>query len=332
MTTKEEVNLETYRKNPRQLKPLMKQELLKPSGDFQPILEAVINDPRLRLEIRDQRFNVYYKGGSLMRISGSKPPWTLEFDKKYFKGKDCELPTTLPKLFLSIADTHAWITAFPGLMRGMDAWFKPHSKSEKDAEQHPRERIHCQAMATANSNMAAILSTDYLVLDLEYQWAHRRFDMVAAKRHRTVDDTTGWVEPDLVFIEVKSEYSACSGTAGLGDHASDYRDIIKAKGGKSVLGIKQEFKEVITQKTDLGLLDKSFGFKSFSLGVPELLIVFVNIDPNASSLQTSMQEVQAVAESLGNDARIRFMQLVSPNYVMTAKAVLPMERPIAESK
>jgi len=313
MTTKQQVNLNTYRKRPRELAKSM-MEALGPVGDLHPLLDAVAKDRRLRFEIRHRRFNVYYDGGTLMRVDGRERPWVLHFDENYFNGGALK-PPTLPTQFSAIKDAHAWVKAFPDLMTGMDAWWNLHPKDE---------RRHCQAMAAANSRMAGPPPADYLVLDLEYQWAQRRFDMVAAKRRSTKDDATGWAEPDLVFVEVKSELSACYGKSGLGDHASDYRDIITSSDGRHVKDIKREYENVIAQKTRLGLLDVSLGFSRFSLSIPELLLVFVD-------LEAPLLEVRKVSDALSRAAHIRFMRLDSPDYVMTADAAVSLEELVAES-
>jgi hypothetical protein len=202
----------------------------------------------------------------------------------------------------------------------MEDWWSRHPKGK---------RAHCQVMAAANSRMAP--SPDYLVLDLEYEWARRRFDMVAAKRRRTEDDATGWAEPDLVFVEVKCEYGACSGTSGLSTHAHDYRDIITASDGRCFRDIKLEFAKVVAQKVRLGLFDRSLGFRRFSPAVPELLVILVDLDPNASSMRAPFSEVREVSDALGDSARIRCMRLDPRDYKMTADAAVSVERFVAES-
>jgi hypothetical protein len=320
MTTKQQVDLDTYRKSPRLLAEPM-EAALTPGGGLHPVLVAVAHDHRLRLDIRHRRFNVYYGGGTLMRVDGRERPWALHFDEKYFKGGALQ-PPTLPTQFSAIANADAWVQAFPYLIAGMDDWWARHPKIE---------RAHCQAMAAANSGMAGPPPADYLVLDLEYQWAQRRFDMVAARRRPTEHDATGWAEPDLVFVEVKSDYSACSGISGLGDHARDYCDIITAHGGLRAQGIKLEFEDVIAQKVRLGLLDPSLGVRRFSPAVPELLVVFVDLDPNVPPLLAPLGEVMAVSKALADAAHIHFMRLNSPDYCMTADAAVSPERLTAES-
>jgi hypothetical protein len=310
MTKKQDVDFNTYRKNPRMLEKQMMDEL-KPGGDLHPILVAVAEDHQLRLEIRDHRFNVYYRGGNLMRVDGSKSPCVLDFDEKYFSGGETKLPP-LPKQLLGIENAKTWVEAFPILRAGMDKWMgkrlKKYLKSERD---------HCQEIATVNSGMSGPPPGDYLVLDLEYEYGRRRFDMIAAKRRRTEDDATGWVEPDLVFIEVKSAPSACSGKSGLRDHALDYQHIIAKWDRPHAKDIKQEYESVITQKSLLGLLDRSLGFKCFSLAVPKLLLVFVDLDLNDPGLQTPLREAREILGALNNVAHILFMVLDSnKTYVM----------------
>jgi hypothetical protein len=319
MTTKQQVDLNIYRKEPRLLAEQM-EVALGPEGALRPVLVAVADDHQLRLDIRDRRFNVYYGGGNLMLVDGRKSPWALHFDEKYFKGGILQ-PPTLPTQFSAIDDANAWVQAFPSLIRSMDDWWTRHPKDE---------RTHCQAMAAANSGMVAPPSVDYLVLDLEYQWAQRRFDMVAAKRRRTEDDVTGWAEPDLAFVEVKCDYGACYGTSGLGAHAHDYRDIITASDGRSVRDIKLEYANVVAQKVRLGLFNRSLGFRRFSPAVPELLVVLVDLDPNATSMRVPLSKVREVSDALGDAARIRFMRLDPRDYKMTADAAMSLERLVAK--
>lgn len=252
----------------------------------------------------------------------------LHFDEKYFKGGVLK-PPKLPTQVSTNKDVHDWVKAFPDLIAGMDDWWKQHPKGEQ---------AYSHAMAAANSGMDGLPLGDYLVLDLEYQWAHRRLDMVAAKRRPTKKDAIGWAEPDLVLIEVKSENSACSGIAGLGDHARDYRDIITSSKGKHVQEIKLEYENVIAQKTQLGFLAKSLGFSRFSLSIPELLFVFVNLDPKHPSLVAPLCEVKKVSDALGDAAHIRFMRLKPldnfkpSDYFMTADAAVSLEKFVAEGK
>jgi hypothetical protein len=312
LTTKQQVDLGTYKKRPRLLTESMEHALC-PAGGLHPLLAAVTQDGRLRMDIRERRFNIYYAGGSLLSVDARRSPWAMHFDEKYFKGGSLE-PPALPGHYSTADDSRAWVETFPTLIHAMEDWW----------ERYPKvERAHCQAMAAANDAGTGLPTSDYLVLDLEYQWAQRRFDMIAAKRSPTKDDPAGWVEPDLVFVEVKSDYGACKGRSGLGDHARDYRDNIKAGGGTRVPDIKLEYENMIAQKRRLGLIADTLPFGRFSAAVPELLFVLVDLDPEAPPMAAPLAEVGEVANELGEAGHIRFMRLASPKYRMTAAAARP---------
>ncbi len=288
MTTKCQVNLDTYRKQPRRLS----NEMLKAlgsGGSLHPLLDAVRHDNRLRLEIRDGRFNIYYGGGSLLLVDGRVKPWTPKFDKKYFsKGK--LVPPSLPPDCVSLDAARKCVAVFPQLMAGMDHWWGECPKGE---------RAHCQALAATSADDGSDLG-DYVVLDLEYQWAQRRLDLVAAKRNQTQDDTTGWRTPHFVFVEVKCECNACYGSSGLCAHALDYKDIIEARHGHSAEDIKREFEGVIGQKRKLGLVDERFAFERFSEATPELLFVLIDLEP--SPLKNALVEVKSISDEIGEAA------------------------------
>ena len=313
MTTKREVDLDSYQKSARLLAESM-ETALGPGGGLHSLLLAVNRDARLRVDIRHRRFNVYYRGGSLLLVDGRKSPPILRFDRKYFRNEEHKLPS-LPPQFEKPDDIRAWIDAFPDLMKGMDGWWNRKS-AQKGAHDH--ERDHCQAMATANSARTSSPSTEYLVLDLEYQWAQRRFDMVAAKRRPTDADQTGWVEPDFVFVEVKSEYGACCGTSGIGAHIQDYQEIIGARDGLCVQSIKDEYQNLVTQKRCLRLLTSSLPFKQFSVRVPELLIVLVDLDPT---------DLRVCANTPDAGGGIRCMCLCAPDYAMTEDKFVTVPKP-----
>lgn len=305
MTKKHEVDLPSYRKAPRLLPPDL-ENALGAGGGLRGVLERVKQDDQLRLEIRDGRFNVYYGGGSLLNVDARKDPWEMRFDREYFRGSAQILPN-LPRQFRNSADSVAWVNAFQDLMKGMDAW----------RQANPRdERRHCQEMAKANSARAGPPSGDFCVLDLEYQWAQRRFDLIAARRRPTTDESTGWTEPSLVFIEVKSDERACTGPSGLAGHARDYQSIVEAPPLQAER-IREEFEAVIQQKRRLGLVHRDWPFQRFSLALPlELLIVFVGLKPRSPKVSSLLAGVNKVLDDLGDCGDIRFLRLEETDYVM----------------
>ena len=53
------------------------------SGLLKPVLDRVKKDDTLMLGIRDGYFNIYYRGGNLLRITEKQLSFDLFFDKKY---------------------------------------------------------------------------------------------------------------------------------------------------------------------------------------------------------------------------------------------------------
>ena len=300
MTKKNDVDLATYhnKRKPRLL-PKAMEDALGPGGMLNPVLRKVTGDAdqKLRLEIRDRRFNLYYRGGNLMLVDGrGKSSLSLHFDKKYFNHTTI-LPPDLPKECTAV-NVIRWLEAFPDLTAGMDRWWTHHPQGERD---------HCQKIATQNSGMLGRPAGDYLVLDLEYEYAKCRFDMIAAKRRITRNDPDGWEEPDLVFVEVKSAPGACAGVSGLEAHARDYRKIITSGDGQPITRIKEEYQDLIAQKMRLGLLGKDLGFKRFSSAVPELLFILVALDMKDPKLQTPLEKARDVLGLHANIAPGLFM-------------------------
>jgi hypothetical protein len=313
MTKKADVKLETYKKAPRCLSDQMKTALLD-GGDLAPVLEAVGNDDELRLDIRDECFNVYYGGGNLLKVSGRIAPWKMYFAEKYFAVGEAAAPK-LPDSCSSIEVARQWVDSFDALRAGMDSFWAKHGREERD---------HCQRMARANSALHPRVDSEYLILDIEYEWAHRRFDLIAARRNLTTADQTGWREPHLVFVEVKSGPAACGGNAGLAVHVTDYAAIVQAREGGSADEIKREFEGVVAQKKALGLIEDALPFERFSAEPLALLLVFANIDPVAANVSTYVQRAIEAADAKGLSDTLSVMRLSSDDYLMTEAKAQPL--------
>ncbi len=235
MTHKTDVDLETYRKRPRALEGEMVAALL--DGVLSPIRQAVLGDPSLRLEIRDRCFNVYYGGGNLVRVIRRKSQWEPHFDRKYYEG-NLSTPPDLPAVLGSSVASGVWTAAFPKLKEAMDRWWTHHSRGE---------RCDCQVLAQTNGERSGIPRSDYLVIDMEYQWAQRRFDLVAARRSPSATDATGWQHPVSPLIEVKCELGAVK-HPDRGDraaHVGDFASLVQARKGAAAEDIKKVFTAVV---------------------------------------------------------------------------------------
>ncbi len=316
MTKKCDVDLATYPKAPRALADGMIAELAA-GGGLHPIVEAVANDPEgaLRLDIREKRFNIYHKGGSLLCVDGRRRPWSMIFDSKYFDGSGREIPV-LPSNFTGAADAQAWCEAFPALRQGMiDWWGRVHAC---------QERADCQAIAKANGARDRLPAGDYFVLDLEYQWAQRRFDLVALRRVPTATDPGGWANPALTLVEVKSDIGPCRGSAGLAVHAQDYWSLVGAPESQ-LERIRNEFVGIFRQKQALGLITSNLRMDAIAPVAPELLIVFVKMQHQRRDIGSVARKMALKCPNQSGTGRIRFLELADAEAEMRESEVLKGE-------
>ena len=236
------------------------------------VTDMVTSDKSLCLELRGTSINVYYRGGSLMKISSSRSPMTysLDFNKNYFKGGI--VPFLPDSKINSKDDIERWIEIAPILKRSMDQ----HSRRRE-------EREFQQIILRDNNFGSSALQTDYYICDIEYASECGQYDMIAV--HWPSNGATRKVANDrrIAFIEVKYGDNALMNKSGLSAHIED---INKFAGDSNNLNmIKQEMVDVFNQKRRLGLITCNKDLRSFSDENPLLLLALVNHDPDSTTLR-----------------------------------------------
>jgi hypothetical protein len=234
-------------------------------GPFANIADVLRRDPTLELGIRDDYINIYYRGGSLLRVArGPDGSYLAFFDAKYGT-PTVALPTP--------TNPAAWVPVFPALKQTMDDWFHRHSKAEREIQQQ---------IVRENNRGKVARATDYFVCDIEYANGDRRFDMVAVRWPSTSGDRKRGDGLDLVLVEVKHGDAALNGTAGMAKHVRDACAFVAGAGALATL--KQEMALVFNQKRALKLIDCDKDIASFSSAKPTLLFILANHDPASEVL------------------------------------------------
>lgn len=242
-------------------------------GMLKPLTETVITDTGLCLELRGNYINIYYRGGNLLKVRGTKDAsaYRVSFDRKYFKtGGEVDLPCTQVK---DADGIEQWLKVTPVLKRAIDNFL---AKTRKD------EREFQQRILRDNNFGSIARSTDYYVCDIEYQSAHGRFDMIAVNwpsEPSARKRPHGW---RLIFVEVKHGDTALEGSAGVHKHIKDVNKYVE--NGENLSRIKEDMVGVFNQKLELGLIDCGKSLSSFGNEKPLLLLAFVNHDPGKSKL------------------------------------------------
>ena len=231
------------------------------------LTEAVKSDPSLCLELRGDYVSVYYRGGSLIKVTKTDDGYKFYFNEKYFKeGGRITLPCELEGV-------DAWLDVLPELKHAIDRWLGKNKKDEREFQQ----------MLLRDNNFGSIArSTDYYICDIEYQIECGRPDLIAV---HWPSKTARRKEPNdrrLVFIEMKHGDGALEDKAGLHKHIQDVNSYLSDR--TKVENLKQDMVEIFNQKLCLELIECNKNLCSFSNEPPILLLVFANHDPEKSKL------------------------------------------------
>ena len=245
------------------------------NGKLKPLLEAVKMDDTLDLELRGDFVNIYYRGGSLFKITEMDGDYIIYFNTKY-----CLTDTTTLEEYPNIEKAVANI---PFYKQAMDWWFKKHPKYEREFQQVIARENNCSGNISRG--------TDYYIADIEY--ANKvddsdkaaRFDMVALKWISNRAIRKDLTKVSLALVEVKYGSGALQGKAGVNDHLKDFQSFLNDT--ESLKKFCEDMSMVFAQKCKLGLVDglqeKQFDV-SISFENPEVIFVFANHDPDSKIL------------------------------------------------
>ena len=132
-----------------------------------------------------------------------------------------------------------------------------------------KEKQEQQKIAITNRK-----DTDYFVLDLEYAVSRNSKFSYNGKLDKKVPrfDIIAIHNGQLVVIELKKGMDATGGTSGVKPHIDCFNHTI----GRDVNGLfVQEMKDLLTQKQNLGILDKSLKIENAK---PKFIFAFADKD------------------------------------------------------
>lgn len=256
------------------------QDLL--SGELHSFLEAVQRDHTLCLEIRDNYLNIYYRGGSILKIQPAESTYGISFDLNYTDKYRVQLSQ------LTATDHGGWLQSIPLLKAEMDAWFVAQSLNA--------EREFQQVILRENNIGGIANDTDYYIADLEYASSENRsrFDMMGVKWLSTTPDRKNRNNVKLTFIEVKYGDKSLTGKSSMQEHMRDMLSFLSDE--QKVASIYRDTETVFNQKIQLGLVHNIS--ESVTLNprndLPEFILLCANHKPASTVL---MRELQAVCAS-----------------------------------
>ncbi|MBC8413982.1 MAG: hypothetical protein ISR96_12545 [Nitrospira sp.] len=252
-------------------------DLLAVDGTLHPILERVKQDHTLMFSIRKDYFNVYYRGGNILRVKAqSNGSYSAFFDNEYNKSG---LPSpVVPEVIESPHASSLWVELIPTLKGIMDFYFSKYSKPEREFQ---------QLVARENNFSNIANQSEYFISDIEFADSEigARFDILAlrwlASERKSITDC----RPAL--IEMKYGDGALSGTSGVLKHLQDIDDLISnAQNYKKLL---KTMETQFNQLDDLGLITfkRIADWAKIKLDLskkPEVIFVLANHNPRSSKL------------------------------------------------
>ncbi len=216
-------------------------------GDLLPLLNYIKSDNELRLEVRQNGDAfIYYRKGKALEIK------KLKVDRKYGNVPNTDLAVSNPKEYFKL------------IKESIDNWLEcKKQRAEFDSQQN---------IAKSNQDR----SDKYIILDMEYAFEQNRIEKNSREK-RGVFDLLGIDKETnrIVFFEVKKGMGATKGKSGIVEHISDFEKYLFGKNATAFrTNLIKDIKNIIEDKTKLGILDNLSFSNVLEENDPELVFVF----------------------------------------------------------
>lgn len=247
------------------------------TGKLLPLLEAVKKDDMLDMELRGDAVNIYYRGGSIFKITNHNEKYSIYFNENYCAVCGNKLE--------SRPDVEEAVRNIPLYKQAMDLYIHAHPQYEREFQQIIARENNCNGKISA--------STDYYIADIEYVDDNSRFDMVALKKLPTKIKDEKNIKVSLSLIEVKYGDGALKGSSGIKKHLDDFTRFLGNP--QLVSDFCEDMSKVFKQKCELGLVDgiqEKQGNVTIDSEKPEVIFIFANHNPKSSILDNVINEIK----------------------------------------
>ena len=303
----------------RQLSEFFIENLKNESGIIFPILERVKNDDTLMLAIRDGYINIYYRGGSLLKITEKNNSFSTSFDDDYIKSGMPTSDLRIPSNIDSADVAQKCVQAFPHIKEVMDLYFSKNNKPEREYQQ----------LVTRENNYSTISTeSEYFISDIDYADTElsARFDMLGIKWCANQRKNSNKCTP--VFIEMKYGDDALKGNSGLVKHLEDFDKLIseKQKYNKVIASMEKQFEQL----DELGLIkfNKSGNVNKILFdekSKPEVIFILANHNPRSSKLHNELIDPKVSKIIKGASFDLKFFVASFAGYGMHDDCMLNLD-------
>lgn len=216
-------------------------------GDLMPLLKYIKSDSDLRLEVRQNGDAfVYYRKGKALEIR------KLKVDNKYGNVPCTALATSNPQEYFRL------------IKISIDNWRNSKKRNvEFDLQQN---------IAKYNQEK----DDKYIILDMEYGFAQDQIEK-NSRQKRGIFDLLGLDRETnrIVFFELKKGMGATKGKSGIEEHIIDFNKYLFDQNSPTFReNLIKDIKNIIEDKTKLGILDNVSIPENLEDNDPELVFVF----------------------------------------------------------
>lgn len=287
-------------------------------GKLVGLLEAVKQDDTLCLKIRKNYINIYYRGGSILKITSSGQDYKLFFDEKYLINENSNW---LKENLINLTSITDYVDAIPFLKREMDYWLYKHPKLEREYQQ----------IILRDNNFSSIANdTDYYITDIEYANSTNgsRFDLLGVKWLSTGPSRKKATETSLALMEFKYGDNALTGSSGILKHFADMGKFAKNGGISSLI---LETQTQFNQKIDLGLIKGIKKHIEINTQIkPEFIIICANHKPASTILIRELKNAHDSYPDLPNHFDIKIATASYVGYGLYADCMIDIDKFIGE--
>lgn len=287
-------------------------------GLLHSVLTRVHHDQTLMLSIRSGYINLYYRGGSILKLSEQPGrSYKAEFDLGYTTVGD-QLPH-LPKTIRSSQDAEVWVDSLQILKGIMDRHLSSYPKPE---------RVFQQVLAFENNVSRLSNETEYFITDIEFADSDYglRFDLLALQWLARDRRSTERFRP--VLLEMKYGDDALSGGAGILKHLQDIRNYIADR--EKYLSLVEMVGRQFTQLDQLDLIRFNRTSRWNEIVVkadvkPEVVFVLAGHNPRSTALRSILDDGRIDEFASSGLLDLRFFVSTFAGYALHSACMVTLE-------
>ena len=257
-------------------------------GILRNILKYVKSDTTLAMEIRKDCINIYYRGGSLLKVKEvGENIYNGYFDKNYIKTENSQsVVVECISGINNLSKANKLIEYIPKIKQQMDLWMKIEMPDGG-------EREYKHIVAKENNYGLIGKESDYFIGDIEYRGNSNNylFDMIGVKWAVDNDNTNNL---DLALFKM---YYGDKNLKTSKEIISDLKNMANfLKNEHNLNTLKEDLIEIYKVKTMLGLL---YPYKELKIDFSdkiEIVYIFGNQSNENQNLKNILIEIKSSKE------------------------------------